>query len=184
MSVRIDCYLYNTVTAAFKQTVCLLNAAQRKAVGYERRCVDFTIYDKPQYFITITTVNASGLEREVFAVHIRQRQYLGMLIKSHHSDNGIRTRRLPRHSESIVRTGHFNNTVGTTMLTDSHHHLEAVFRAYNTYLGIKAANKVTPRSPLFTNYDILRLFKPQALKSAQTSRTSSDNQHSVIFRPQ
>ncbi len=46
------------------------NAAQRKAVRYERRCVDFTICDKPQYFITVTTVNASGLEYEVFAVHI------------------------------------------------------------------------------------------------------------------
>lgn len=62
MSVRINCYLYNTVTPAFKQTVRLLNAAQRKAVCYERRCVDFTICYQPQYFITVTTVNASGFD--------------------------------------------------------------------------------------------------------------------------
>jgi len=41
-------HFYNVVAAVFEQFVGFLNLLQGESVRYQRRCVDFSLRDKPQ----------------------------------------------------------------------------------------------------------------------------------------
>ena len=57
----------------------------------QRLGIELALGNKLQRFLAIATVNAAGLEGQVLAVHIRQRQGLRLVVKSHHRDDRIRT---------------------------------------------------------------------------------------------
>ena len=61
----------------------------------QRLSIELPFCNELQRFLTVAAVNASGLEDQIFAVHIRQRQGLCLIIKRHHRDDRIRASALP-----------------------------------------------------------------------------------------
>ena len=55
----------------------------------QRLGIEFALGNELQSFLAIATINATGLEGQILAVHIGQRQGLRLVVKRHHRDNGI-----------------------------------------------------------------------------------------------
>ena len=70
---RLDCNLDDVVATVFEQVVCLFNLGEWICVGYQGSGVNLSLGYKPHNLVTVATVHAAGLERQVFAIHIRQR---------------------------------------------------------------------------------------------------------------
>ena len=56
------------------------NAAEWVAVGYQMGCVDLPFGDELHDFVAVAGIDAAGLERQVLAIHPRQRQYLFLFV--------------------------------------------------------------------------------------------------------
>lgn len=66
-------YLYNSVKALLKNAVCLFDLRKGEAVGNEWGSIDFTFTYKLQHFFAVTAVHTTGLECEIFAIHLWKR---------------------------------------------------------------------------------------------------------------
>ena len=62
----------------------------------QRLGIELALGNKLQRFLAVAAVNAAGLEGQIFAAHIRQRQSLRPVVKRYYRDNRIRARALPR----------------------------------------------------------------------------------------
>lgn len=69
------CYRHfnNVVAAVFKQIVGFLDLREGEGMGYQRGRVNLPFGYKFQDFFAVATINATGLERQILAIHIRQR---------------------------------------------------------------------------------------------------------------
>lgn len=106
---------YNVVAAVFKQIVGFLNLGEGVSMGYQRGCVNLTLGYKSKYLDAIATIHATGLKYQIFAIHVRQRQHLRLIIESHNRYNGIWSSSLPSQLESVIRSRNLNHAVSTTM---------------------------------------------------------------------
>lgn len=70
----------DAVGAVGEEGVCFLDAAEWVAVGYQVCCVNLTFGDELHDFVAVAGIDAASLEREVLAIHPRQRQYLLLFI--------------------------------------------------------------------------------------------------------
>lgn len=93
--VRVDGGFDDAVGAVGEEGVGVLYAAERVAVGNQMGGVDFAFGDELHDFVAVAGIYAAGLEREVLAIHPRQRQCLLFLIESDNRDNCIRTGTTP-----------------------------------------------------------------------------------------
>ena len=61
----------------------------------QQLCIKLAFGDQLQGFLAVAAIYAAGLEGEILAVHLRQGQGLGPVIKCHHCDHRIGTGTLP-----------------------------------------------------------------------------------------
>ena len=99
-----------------EEVVGFLNAAELEAVGYQMGGVNPAFGDELHDFVAVAGIDAAGLERQVLAIHPRQRQYLFLLIESDNRDDGIRSGTTPCQFKGVPVSGNLNHTVGTTTL--------------------------------------------------------------------
>ena len=106
----------DAVGAVGEEGVGVLYAAERVAVGNQMGSVNFAFGNQLHYFIAVAGIYAPGLEREVLAIHPRQRQCLLFLIESDNRDDGIRSSASPCEFKRILASGNLNYAVGTTTI--------------------------------------------------------------------
>lgn len=79
-SIWIDGGFDDVVSAGGEKCVGFLNEAEREAVGYQVCGVNFTFGNQLHDFVAVASIDAAGLERQVLAIHPRQRQYLFLFV--------------------------------------------------------------------------------------------------------
>ena len=70
----------DVVSAVGKEVVGFPDAAERVAVGYQMGSVNLAFGNQLHDFVAGAGIDAAGLEREIFAIHPRQGQYLFLLV--------------------------------------------------------------------------------------------------------
>ena len=106
----------DVVGAGGEDGVGFLNAAEREAVGYQMGGVNLAFGNQLHDFVAVAGIDAAGLEREILAVHPRQRQYLFLLVECDNCDDGIRSGATPCEFKRIFTSGNLNHPVGATSL--------------------------------------------------------------------
>ena len=66
----VDGYFDDMVLLVFEDAVCFFDLRERETVGDERSGVYLALFDELEYLVAVTSVYATGLEGEVFAVHL------------------------------------------------------------------------------------------------------------------
>ena len=89
--------------------------------------IELALSNEFQRFLAIATVNAAGLEGQILAVHIGQRQSLCLIVKRHHRDDGIRARALPRKLEGVLCSGNLKHHVCTAVIAVLANKIKAFF---------------------------------------------------------
>ena len=79
--------------------------------------IQSALCDQPQYFLTIAAVYTAGLEGEVLAVHIRQRQSLSLVIKSNDRHDRIWSCTFPCKAKRGFGACDFKNDICSAMVT-------------------------------------------------------------------
>ena len=70
------CHLNYSVQFVLKDAVGFLNLTQWKTVRDERSGVNLSRFNKAKDFLAIASIDPTGLEGEVFAIHFGQRKHL------------------------------------------------------------------------------------------------------------
>lgn len=107
-----------------------------------------------------------ALEREVFAVHIRQRKRLRLVIQRNDSDNRIRSGALPRETEAVVRACHFADHIRAAVRAVELHKLLRVLGRDGQHIRIVLAHKAQPRRIGVTDDDPVRVMQHGAQHGA------------------
>ena len=74
------------------------------AVRNQWRRVNLTRLDEAQNLCTIAAVHATRFEGQILALHLREGQYLRLIVQCHNRHNRIRASALPRQAEGILHT--------------------------------------------------------------------------------
>lgn len=82
-------YFYDSVFLVFEDSVRFFYSAEWKTMCDEWGSVYLSLLYKMKHFFAVASVYTTGLEGEVLAVHIWQRQYLGFVIKCYYCDYGV-----------------------------------------------------------------------------------------------
>ena len=178
----LDGNLYHAVLAVFEQPIGFVDAFEREAVGDQWRCVDKALLYKMQYLGAVAAVDAARFEREVFAVHIWQRQHLRTVVQSHYGDNGIRAGTLPCKTERIVGTGNLDDTIGAAVVAVTTDKIDALFwRGYQNG-RVVVTHELRPQRRLLAYDDTLRLLQHYAQQSAYSRRACADDGDGILRR--
>ena len=70
----------DVVGAVGKEGVGVLDSAERVAVGYQMGGVNLAFGNQLHDFVAVAGIDTAGLERQVLAIHPRQRQYLFLFV--------------------------------------------------------------------------------------------------------
>ena len=153
----VDGYLHHSVDPALEQSVGLVNLRQGEAAAYQRSGVEPAASDQRQDFRTFASVYASCLESEVLAVHLRQRQALGLSVHRDYRHRGVRPRTLPCETEALLRARQFYYRVCPSVPAVLHDEAEALLRSRNKHIGIVPAHEPAPFRGLLADYYLLRM---------------------------
>lgn len=115
-SMQIDSGFDDAVGAVGEEVVGVPDASERVAVGYQMGGIDLAFGNQLHYFVAVAGIDDAGLEREVLAIHPRQRQYLSLLVERNNRCNGIGPGAMPCKFKSILSSGNLNHSVGSTPL--------------------------------------------------------------------
>ena len=110
---------------------------------YQMGGVNPTFGDELHDFVAVAGIYAAGLERQVLAIHPRQRQYLLLLIESDNRDDGIRSGTTPCQFKGVLASGHLNDTVGTTTISNRFEKIKAFCRLYYLDIWIMPAHEMS-----------------------------------------
>ena len=134
-----------------------------------------TALDQPQDFCGVAAIDAARFEREVFAVHIWQRQHLRTVVQSHYGDNGIRAGTLPCKAERIVGTGNLDDTICAAVVAVTTDKIDALFwRGYQNE-RVVVTHELRPQGRLLAYDNALRLLQHHAQQSAYSRRACADD---------
>ena len=133
----------DVVGAGGEEGVGFLNAAERVAVGYQMGGVNPTFGDELHDFVAVAGIDTAGLERQVLAIHPRQRQYLLLLIESDNRDDGIRSGTTPCQFKGVPASGNLNDTVGTTTISNRFEKIKAFCWLYYLDIWIMPAHEMS-----------------------------------------
>ena len=97
MSIRDSRALDHVVPFLLKHPVCLQNVVQIRAVGDQAAGVKPALRDQLHDLPTAAAVHSPGFKHKVFAVHLRQRQALVLLVHGDHADHRVGAGDLPGH---------------------------------------------------------------------------------------
>ena len=117
-SIGIDGGFDDVVGAVGEEGVGFLDAAEWVAVGYQVCCVNLTFGNQLHDYVAVAGIDATGLEREVLAIHPRQGEYLFFLVEGDNRDDGIRSGAMPCEFKRLLASGNFNDAVGTTSISN------------------------------------------------------------------
>lgn len=92
-------HLYHSVEPVLKNTVSLFYIVERITMRDERRSVYASGGYEVEYLGTVATIDSTGLEGKILAVHLGQRQYLRLVIQGNNRNHGIGPGTLPGQSE-------------------------------------------------------------------------------------
>ena len=93
----------------------------------QRLGIELALGDELQRFLTVATVNAAGLEGQILAVHIRQRQGLRLVVKRHHRDDRIWTSTFPCKFKCALCSGHLEYDICTAVIAVLANEIKAFF---------------------------------------------------------
>ena len=96
---------YTVLQAFLKNTVALQNIPKRGAVSNEERGVQLPLLNEVQQLAAAAGIDPSGLEDEVFSIHLRQGQRLWGLIHGNQYDDGVGAGNPPGGFKAGGRTG-------------------------------------------------------------------------------
>ena len=133
----------DAVGAVGEQGVGVLDAAERVAVGYQVRRIYLAFGNQLHDFVAVARIDAAGLERQVLAIHPRQRQYLFLLVESDNRDDGIRSGTTPCQFKGVLASGNLNDTVGTTTISNRFEKIKAFCRLYYLDIWIMLAHEMS-----------------------------------------
>ena len=88
--IGMDGNLDDSLLPVLKHSVSLLDILQTIPVSNQRRRVDQPLFNQRENLGTVAAVHTAGLEGQVLAVHVRERQYLRTVIESDYGDYCIR----------------------------------------------------------------------------------------------
>ncbi len=102
-SMQMDSGFDDAVGTVGEEVVGVPDAAERVAVGYQMGGIDLAFGNQLHYFVAVAGIDGAGLEREVLAIHPRQRQYLSLLVERNNRCNVIGPGAMPCKFKSIIR---------------------------------------------------------------------------------
>ena len=95
------------------------SGAERETMGDEGRGIDTALSYETKYLGAVAAVHPTCLEYQVLAVHVGQWKDLGTGIHGDNGHYGIGTGTLPGHAEGFLRTGHFQDGIGSSVSTQT-----------------------------------------------------------------
>ena len=105
-AVSTPLHLDHAVPPVFEQRIGLLDAAEGVGVGDEGQGVQLALCDEAQGLSAVAAVHTAGLEGQIFAVHIRQREGLRLVVERHHRHDGVPL--VEQHRLGLVRQRKFS----------------------------------------------------------------------------
>ena len=147
----------------------------------KRRGVYLAFFDQTEYLGAIAPVHATGLEGQVFSVHIGQGKHLGAVVESHHGDDGIGACTLPRQTEGVVGSCHLEHDVGSAMIATPQHNLPAILRLHHLYVRIMFTHKAYSFRRFLANNDAAGVLEHHAKQGADSGRAGADDEHRILF---
>lgn len=112
----MNSYFYDSVFLVFEDFVRFFYSAEWETMGDEWGSVYLSLLYKMKHFFAVASIYTAGLEGEVLAVHIGQRQYLGFVIKCYYCNYGVRACALPSQAEGVFASGYLYYTVGASVV--------------------------------------------------------------------
>ena len=94
--------LNNPIQLILKEVVSFFNILQLVAVGDQRGSIDLTCFNEGKNLSAVAAIDTAGFEGQIFAVHLRQGQGLGLVVESHHRDDGIGPGAFPGQAEGVL----------------------------------------------------------------------------------
>ena len=149
-------------------------------MGDERFGIDPAFCNETQRFFTVAAVHAACLEGEIFAIHLRQRQDLRLVVQRHHSHNGVGSCALPRQPEGGVRPCHFQHHICPAVVAVGPHKGGAVLRLHGEHLRVVLAEELQAAFVLFAHDDALGAVQHDAQQGADAGRPCAEDQHSIL----
>ena len=157
--LRIQRYRYfdYAILPILEKTIRLLNTAQGETMGNERRCIDSSLFNETENLCTITTIHASRFEGKILAIHIRQGEYLRLIIQCDNSDYGIGSGTFPGQLKCILPTRYFQDPIGSAMITMPQYELLTTLRLNDQYFRIVLPYKPDSLWILFADNNPFRM---------------------------
>ena len=163
-----------------EQAVGLLYAAERETVGDKGRGVDTALGYETEYLGAVAAVHPACLEYQVLAIHVGQWEDLGTVIHGDNGNHGIGTGTLPGHAEGFLRTGHFQDSIGSSMGTQTPDRLQAMLRIRYRHFGIMLQDKMPALGGFLAHDDAAGSAQHRAEQGADTGRTGPDDKDGVL----
>nr|DAL56230.1 MAG TPA_asm: hypothetical protein [Caudoviricetes sp.] len=146
----------------------------------ERRGVDPPLGDQLQDLAAVASIHPAGLEREVLAVHVGQRQLLRPVVQRHDRHHGVRAGALPGQTEGPVAAGDLQHAVGAAVVAVPQHEVAARLGPGDEHLGIVFADEAAPLLEGFAHDDALRIPEPDAEQRAEPRRPGPEDKDRVF----
>ena len=133
----------------------------------------------PQDGRAVAAVHAASLERQVFAVHVGQRQHLRLVVQRNDRDDRVRAGALPCEAEAVRCARTFDHDVRAAVAAVVAHKLERVRGRNGQHVRIVLLHEASPRGVAFAHDDAARAVQQGAQQRTDTGRPGADQEHGV-----
>ena len=124
---------------------------------------------------------SKAFEREVLAVHIRQRQCLSLVIKSNDRHDRIWSCTFPCKAKRGFGSCDFENDICFAMVTVGTNIICAGFGGYGKDFRIVLMDKADTAFVFFTDNDTFRVLQHDTEQRTDARRSGSDDQYRILL---
>ena len=147
----------------------------------QRRCINLALLDQTEDFRAVAAVHTSGLEGQILAVHIGQRECLRLVIESNYRHNSIRSGTHPRKLEGVLRSGNLQKYICAAVIRVGVDIILTFLRLAKQHISIVFLDKLRSYRIFLAYNDPLRLFQHHAKQRTNTGRSRPDDQNCIFI---
>ena len=151
-------------------------------MGDEGQGVQLTLCDEAQGLGAVAAVHTTGLEGQIFAVHIRQRQGLRPVVERHHRYDSVGAGALPCQTEGGLRPRYLQHHIRAAVVAVGLYEGQTVLRRDGEHLRIVAVEEADAALVLLAHDDAFGLLQHHAQQSADAGGACPNDQYRVLRR--
>ena len=136
--------------------------------------------DQVQGLGTVAAIHPAGLEGEILAVHVGQREQLRPVVKGHHRHHRIGPGALPGQTEGVLAARHLQYHIRPSMGAVGQDRLPEPLRLQCQHLRIVGTDESQALGVPLTDDDPPGVFQQDALESAQAGGAGAQDEHRVL----